>query len=39
VIAGATKVDQVTANAAAARWQPSDEDLSALRTVLVEHPV
>ena len=39
VIAGATKVDQVTANAAAARWRPSDGDLSALRTVLSDHPV
>jgi aryl-alcohol dehydrogenase-like predicted oxidoreductase len=27
VIAGATKPEQVRANAAAARWQPSDEDL------------
>jgi aryl-alcohol dehydrogenase-like predicted oxidoreductase len=39
VIAGATKVDQVAANAAAAQWQPSDADLSALRTVLTDHPV
>ena len=39
VIAGATKVAQVAANAAAARWHPSDDDLSALRTVLSDHPV
>jgi aryl-alcohol dehydrogenase-like predicted oxidoreductase len=34
VIAGATKPDQVAANAAAARWSPSEEDLSELRAVL-----
>ncbi|MFZ0040201.1 MAG: aldo/keto reductase [Solirubrobacteraceae bacterium] len=34
VIAGATKPEQVASNAAAARWQPSDDDLSALREVL-----
>jgi aryl-alcohol dehydrogenase-like predicted oxidoreductase len=31
VIAGATRVEQVEANARAARWVPSDEDLAALR--------
>jgi aryl-alcohol dehydrogenase-like predicted oxidoreductase len=30
VIAGATTPEQVAANAAAARWQPSEEDLAAL---------
>jgi aryl-alcohol dehydrogenase-like predicted oxidoreductase len=34
VIAGATKADQVRANAAAARWEPTSEDLSALEGVL-----
>ncbi len=34
VIAGATKPDQVRANAAAARWTPSGEDLSALDELL-----
>jgi aryl-alcohol dehydrogenase-like predicted oxidoreductase len=34
VIAGATKPDQVRANAAAARWEPTDEDLSALQEAL-----
>jgi aryl-alcohol dehydrogenase-like predicted oxidoreductase len=34
VIAGATKPEQVRANAAAARWSPSGEDLTALRRVL-----
>jgi aryl-alcohol dehydrogenase-like predicted oxidoreductase len=34
VIAGATKPDQVRANAAAARWVPSREDLEALDRVL-----
>jgi aryl-alcohol dehydrogenase-like predicted oxidoreductase len=34
VIAGATKPDQVGANAAAARWTASAEDLEALRAVL-----
>jgi aryl-alcohol dehydrogenase-like predicted oxidoreductase len=39
VIAGATKPEQVRANAAAARWTPSDEDLTALTAVLDAHPV
>ena len=34
VIAGATKPEQVRSNAAAARWIPSEDDLSALRDVL-----
>ena len=34
VIAGATKPEQVRANAAAASWVPSDEDLSALDALL-----
>jgi aryl-alcohol dehydrogenase-like predicted oxidoreductase len=34
VIAGATSPDQVRTNAAAARWQPSDKDLSALSKLL-----
>ena len=34
VIAGATKPEQVHANAAAARWSPSDEDLAALNDLL-----
>jgi len=34
VIAGATKPEQVRANAAAARWQPSDEDLAELEELL-----
>jgi aryl-alcohol dehydrogenase-like predicted oxidoreductase len=38
VIAGATKPEQVRANAAAARWTPSSEDLAALRRVLSTHP-
>jgi aryl-alcohol dehydrogenase-like predicted oxidoreductase len=33
VIAGATKPEQVRANAAAARWSPSDEDLAALNAL------
>jgi aryl-alcohol dehydrogenase-like predicted oxidoreductase len=39
VIAGATKPDQVRANAAAGRWTPSDEDLAGLRDVLSAHAV
>ncbi len=39
VIAGATKPEQVRANAAAARWSPSDGDLSGLAAVLSAHPV
>jgi aryl-alcohol dehydrogenase-like predicted oxidoreductase len=34
VITGATTPDQVRANAAAVRWQPSSEDLAALRELL-----
>ena len=33
VIAGATKPEQVRANAEAGRWEPSDEDLAALRSL------
>jgi aryl-alcohol dehydrogenase-like predicted oxidoreductase len=39
VIAGATKPEQVRANAAAARWSPSSEDVAALRRVLSAHSV
>jgi aryl-alcohol dehydrogenase-like predicted oxidoreductase len=39
VIAGATRPDQVRANAAAGRWSPSDEDLAALGDVLSAHAV
>ena len=38
VIAGATRPDQVRANAAAARWHPSAEDVAALRDVLAGSP-
>ena len=34
VIAGATKPEQVSANAAAARWTPSEDDLEALDGLL-----
>ncbi len=34
VIAGATKPEQVRANAAAARWTPSEDDLAALNELL-----
>ncbi|TDC35988.1 aldo/keto reductase [Micromonospora sp. 15K316] len=34
VIAGATTPEQVRANAAAGSWQPTDEDLDALREIL-----
>ncbi len=34
VIAGATKPEQLAANAAAARWHPSDADLAELRKLL-----
>ena len=34
VIAGATNAEQVRANAAAARWSPSDEDVAALDELL-----
>jgi aryl-alcohol dehydrogenase-like predicted oxidoreductase len=37
VIAGATKPEQVRANAAAARWNPSRDDVSALRRVVSSH--
>jgi aryl-alcohol dehydrogenase-like predicted oxidoreductase len=33
VIAGATRPEQVRANAEAGRWQPSAADLAALRTI------
>jgi aryl-alcohol dehydrogenase-like predicted oxidoreductase len=36
VIAGATKPEQVQANVTAGSWQPSGEDLAALRSVLEE---
>jgi aryl-alcohol dehydrogenase-like predicted oxidoreductase len=36
VIAGATKPDQVRANAAAASWEPSQDDLAALDDILGE---
>jgi aryl-alcohol dehydrogenase-like predicted oxidoreductase len=39
VIAGATKPDQVHANAAAARWTPDADDLAALAGVLQANPV
>jgi aryl-alcohol dehydrogenase-like predicted oxidoreductase len=34
VIAGATRPDQVRANAAAAQWRPTGEDLAELRSLL-----
>ncbi len=34
VIAGATTPEQVRANAAAGTWEPSDDDLAALRAIL-----
>jgi aryl-alcohol dehydrogenase-like predicted oxidoreductase len=34
VIAGATSAEQVAANVVAATWQPTDDDLSELRTIL-----
>lgn len=34
MIAGATKPDQVRANAAAGRWAPSEDDLAALESLL-----
>ena len=37
VIAGATKPEQVRANAAAAQWSPSEEDLSVLADVIRRH--
>jgi aryl-alcohol dehydrogenase-like predicted oxidoreductase len=39
VIAGATKPEQVRANAEAARWSPGEDDLAALTEVLDAHPV
>ena len=39
VIAGATKPEQVRANAAAGRWTPSESDLAALSDVLSAHAV
>ena len=39
VIAGATRPEQVRANAAAARWIPAGDDLRALRQVLADHPI
>jgi aryl-alcohol dehydrogenase-like predicted oxidoreductase len=38
VIAGATRPEQVRANAATGEWVPSPEDLSALRALLDRHP-
>jgi aryl-alcohol dehydrogenase-like predicted oxidoreductase len=38
VIAGATKPEQVRANAAAARWTPSHDDLAALRELIGSAP-
>lgn len=38
VIAGATKPRQVRANAAAAKWTPSEDDLAALRSLLAASP-
>jgi aryl-alcohol dehydrogenase-like predicted oxidoreductase len=39
VIAGATRPEQVRANAAAALWHPGSEDLAQLREVLAAHPL
>ncbi len=39
VIAGATRPEQVRSNAGAAAWQPSADDLSALRDLLAAHPL
>jgi aryl-alcohol dehydrogenase-like predicted oxidoreductase len=39
VIAGATKPEQVRDNAAAARWTPSDDDLTALTAILDVNPL
>ncbi len=39
VIAGATRPEQVRANAAAGRWAPTDDDLAALSDVLSAHAV
>ena len=39
VVTGATRPDQIRANAAAADWLPSSEDLAALGQLLARHPV
>lgn len=39
VIAGATKPEQVRANATASRWTPDADDRAALDAVLADHPV
>ena len=39
VIAGATRPEQVHANAAAANWDPGPEDMAALDRVLAAHPL
>jgi aryl-alcohol dehydrogenase-like predicted oxidoreductase len=39
VIAGATKPEQVRANAAAGRWTLAEDDLTALAEILSAHPV
>ena len=39
VIAGATRPEQVHANAAAANWDPSPEDMATLDRVLAAHPL
>jgi aryl-alcohol dehydrogenase-like predicted oxidoreductase len=39
VIAGATRPDQVTTNVRAARWVPSEDDLTALTGLLAATPV
>ena len=39
VIAGATRPEQVRANAAAARWRPDAQDLAELRELLAAHPI
>jgi aryl-alcohol dehydrogenase-like predicted oxidoreductase len=39
VIAGATRPDQVRANATAARWRPGAQDLAQLRELLAANPV
>lgn len=38
VIAGATTADQVAANAAAGRWEPTDDDLAALTAITAAAP-
>jgi aryl-alcohol dehydrogenase-like predicted oxidoreductase len=39
VIAGATRSDQVRANAAAVRWRPNADERTELRELLAAHPV